>query len=278
MSTFDGFVDDASGPDGHDGSDGPAGPPQVSPSTAFMGARLVRDVDLPSLRGYDGPLAVVVTGGAGQVAGPAALCARTGLRLVRLEVGLRDLEDLATNARRVVAAVDDARASGTLADDVEVRVELPATGAAPSAGWLGAADEVSGADLGLTLRLDGAGGPGGTGGTAGTAGALAMLDAALDRELAFGWRGLTRAVPDGPGSLGFLNVLAATVLLFDGLPNPASALESRDVESLLGRTGGELARGRRWFRSFASADVATSLDDLAGLAARLDRTPSADGR
>ena len=70
----------------------------------------------------------MVTGGAGQVAGPAGLCAKLGLELAGLEIALRDLDDLAGNARRVATAVDAARVDGTLAEDVPVYVELPHVG------------------------------------------------------------------------------------------------------------------------------------------------------
>ena len=72
----------------------------------------------------------MVTGGAGQIAGPAR-AGRDGsdLELAGLEIALRDLDDLAGNARRVVAAVDAARADGVLDEDVPVYVELPHAGA-----------------------------------------------------------------------------------------------------------------------------------------------------
>ena len=66
---------------------------------------------------------------------------------------LRDLDDLAGNARRVVAAVDAARAEGVLDEDTPVHVELPR--AEVSASWLAAADEVAGAELRLKFRTGG---------------------------------------------------------------------------------------------------------------------------
>ena len=120
---------------------------------ALVGTFVVRDTDLPNLDGFDAPLSVVVTGGAGQVEGPAALCARTGLSLTALEIALRDLDDLPGNARRVTAAVDAARASGALGEDVAVYVELPAAGS--EHGWLAAADEVAAAELRIKLRTGG---------------------------------------------------------------------------------------------------------------------------
>ena len=70
-----------------------------------------------------------------------------GSRVAGVEIALRDLDDLAGNARRVVAAVDAARAEGVLDEATTVHVELPAT--EPSASWLAAADEVAAAELRL---------------------------------------------------------------------------------------------------------------------------------
>ena len=100
----------------------------------LVGSFVVRDTDVPLLRGSPARLSVVVTGGAGQLAGPAALCGKLGLALAGLEIALRDLDDLTGNARRVVAAVDAARSEGALADGVPVYVELPQADA--GADWL----------------------------------------------------------------------------------------------------------------------------------------------
>ena len=144
----------------------------------LVGTFVLRDTDLPQVRGFDAPLSVVVTGGAGQIAGPAGLCAKLGLSLSGLEIALRDPDDLVGNARRVVAALDAARADGVLAEDVPAYVELPHVGSTRS--WLAAADEVAAAELRLKFR---------TGGLEAdafpSAHALASwIDAALDRETA----------------------------------------------------------------------------------------------
>ena len=193
-----------------------------------LGAFAVRDTDLPLVRGFAGPLALVVTGGAGQVAGPAGLCARLGLHLARVEITLRDLDDPHGNARRVVAAVDDARAAGSLGGESAVHIEMPAAPA--GAGWLAAADEVAAADLRLTLPppVDGSA-------------LLGWVDAALDRELPFTIRGLRHAV-SSVSAFGFVNVLVATQLLFDGLPDPLSVLAEQDSARLLERVGGRRPR------------------------------------
>src|SRR6185503_5227974 len=70
----------------------------------LVGTFVLKDTDLPLVRGFGGPLSVVVTGGAGQLAGPAGLCARLGLDLAGIEIALRDLDDLVGNVRRVATA------------------------------------------------------------------------------------------------------------------------------------------------------------------------------
>ncbi|MDP2772531.1 MAG: hypothetical protein Q8O61_03160 [Nocardioides sp.] len=234
--------------------------------TAEQGADLVgtfvlRDTDLPQVRGttksFPAPLSVVLTGGAGQIAGPAGLCGRLGLDLAGLEIALRDLDDLPGNARRVVAAVDAARAEGALDDDVHVYVELPA--AEPTHQWLAAADEVAGAELRLKFR---------TGGVEAhqvptSATLTAWIDAALDRETPFKCTaGLHHAVRHDAGH-GFVNVLAATRLAFDGgsRDDVVNTLEDRDGAALAARD----LDSRRWFTSFGSCSVAEPLADLRAL-------------
>ena len=116
----------------------------------LVGTFVLKDTDLPLVRGFGAPLSVVVTGGAGQVAGPLGAAARLGLEVAALEIALRDPDDLAGNVRRVVAALDHARDEGTLGDDVRVHVEVPGP---VTPAWLAAADEVAAADLRLKLRL-----------------------------------------------------------------------------------------------------------------------------
>src|SRR3954465_16000258 len=107
----------------------------------LVGSFVLKDTDLPLARGFGAPLSVVVTGGAGQLAGPVGLCDKLGLHLAGIEITLRDLDDLAGNARRVVAAF---RAVET---EVPVFVELPHAGNTSS--WFAAADEVAAAELRL---------------------------------------------------------------------------------------------------------------------------------
>jgi len=233
----------------------------------LVGSFVLRDTDLPAMTlaaGVRVPVSVVVTGGAGQIAGPARYCAREqGYELAGLEIALRDLDDLAGNTRRVVTAVDAARDEGTLAEDVPVYVELPHVGS--TASWLAAADEVAAAELRLKFR---------TGGLEAeafpAAHALARwIDAALDRETAFKCTaGLHRAVrntsPEGFEQHGFLNLLVATKQAFDGaaVPEVVDVLESREGTAL---AAADRSGARRWFTSFGSCSVDEPLEDLRAL-------------
>jgi hypothetical protein len=181
-----------------------------------------------------------------------------------MEVALRDPDDLVGNVRRVVAAVDAARSEGVLADDVPVFVELPHVGS--TASWLAAADEVAAAEHRLKFR---------TGGLEPAAfpstHALARwIDAALDRETPFKCTaGLHRAVrhtgEEGFEHHGFLNVLVATRMLFDGatVDDAIVVLEQREAAALVEAARGlDLAGTRRWFTSFGSCSVAEPWTDL----------------
>lgn len=230
---------------------------------------VVTDDRLPAVPA-DLPVSVVLTGGAGNVAGVARLAARDGRPLAGIEVALRDLDDLAGNARRVVAAVDAARGAGDLDEDVPVYVELPQ--ADPTHGWLAAADEVAAAELRLKFR---------TGGVDAhlfpDARRLASwIDAALDRETPFKCTaGLHHALrhtsPEGFEQHGFLNLLVATAAADDMAPadRVAALLDERDPDPVLAAVrdlGDErLARARRWFTSYGSCSVTEPRDDLVAL-------------
>jgi len=237
----------------------------------LVGALVVRDTDLPPLRGTAARLSVVVTGGAGQVAGPASLCRRLGIELAGLEIALRDLDDLVGNARRVAIAVDAARGEGALADGVPVFIELPHVDS--TASWMAAADAVAESGLRLKFRTGGA-----EAHQFPTARALAeWIDAALDRETPFKCTaGLHHAVrhtgDNGFGvetdQHGFVNVLLATQLLFDGAPVPEAVeiLDQRDGAALASAAhAADLAGARRWFTSFGSCSVRDPLTDLSTL-------------
>ena len=79
--------------------------------------------------------------------------------------------------------------------------------------------------------------------------------------------GLHRAVrhePEGGGAHGFLNVLVATQVLWDGgsVADATDVLEQRDGQALAAT---EIGSARRWFTSFGSCSVTEPLDDLIAL-------------
>ncbi len=234
----------------------------------LVASLVVTDERVPAVADAEVPLSIVVTGGAGALAGALRLAARAGNRVAGLEIALRDLDDLAGNARRVVAAVDAARIEGDLDDETPVFVELPA--ADVTYGWEAAADEVAAAELRLKFR---------TGGTEAhqfpSAGQVAAwIDAALDRELAFKCTaGLHDAVrhrdPEtGFEHHGFLNVLAATAEADSGLgaADVAETLELTDEAELLGLARElDLTKARRWFTGVGSCSILEPLADLTHL-------------
>jgi hypothetical protein len=232
----------------------------------LVGPLVVKDTQLPDVP-TEVPVSVVLTGGAGAVAGVAALADRRGHRLVALEAAVRDLDDLAGNVRRISTAVDAARAEGGLAD-TQVYVELPP--ATPTPDWLRAADAVAEAEARLKFR---------TGGTEAhlfpeAVTVASWIDAALDRETPFKCTaGLHHAVrhrdhDTGFEHHGFLNVLLATRRAFDGgtVAEVAEVLDDHYANDLvaLARTS-DLAGARRWFTSYGSCSITEPLDDLVGL-------------
>jgi hypothetical protein len=232
----------------------------------LVGPLVVRDTDLAAVP-RDISVSVVLTGGAGAVAGVARLAARQGHRVVGLEAAVRDLDDMAGNVRRITAAVDAARAEGGL-DDAQVYVELPQVDPAPP--WLAAADAAAESEHHLKFR---------TGGLEAhlfpaPATVAAWIDAALDRETPFKCTaGLHHAVrhrdhETGFEHLGFLNVLLATRVAFDGgTPDDvAGVLDDHYANDLVAMARqGDLAGARRWFTSYGSCSVDEPLGDLVGL-------------
>jgi hypothetical protein len=232
----------------------------------LVGPLVVRDTDLPDVD-PELPVSVVLTGGAGAVAGVAALATKKGHRLVGLEAAVRDLDDMAGNVRRIITAVDAARDTGAL-EETSVYVELPQTD--PTADWLAAADEVAGAEHHLKFR---------TGGVEAhlfpaAATVAAWIDAALDRETAFKCTaGLHHAVrhrdhETGFEHLGFLNVLLATRVAFDGgsVDETTQVLDDHYANDLVAMARqSDLEGARRWFTSYGSCSVSDPLDELVGL-------------
>ena len=247
---------------------------RYAPHAELVGPFVVSDVRLPELAellvasGDDEPLpvTVVVSGGAGALE-PAARWADGSrhLELRGLEIALRDLDDLAGAARRVVAAAD-------LGLDVPVYVEPPVVQppGGPGHGWLAALDEVAAADLRLKFRTGGV-----TADLFPSAADLGTaIDAALDRELPFKCTaGLHHAVHHRAGDTGFehhgfLNVLLAVRATLDG-DDLTAALNERDASVVVARLeaiGSEaLVRARRWFTSFGCCGVSDPFDDLVSL-------------
>lgn len=230
-----------------------------------VGALVVPEHRLPDVPPDGPPVRVVAAGGAGAVAGIARLASRRGVTLAALDVALRDVDDLAGNARRVALAVDQARSAGDLDEDVRVHVELPAT--EPSYGWLAGADVVAESEMALKFRL----GPDVVASPEALAG---WIDAALDRETPFAFSpGLDRAVRRlGPASsaYGFVNVALATLALWDGEGSATATdlVAETDRSVLMTRLTGaadDLPRARRWFTSFASYAPDRVLAEIAGL-------------
>lgn len=248
---------------------------RAEPWAALVGSFVVSDHRLSDLRPLlerpapeeSLPLTVVIGAGAGGIAPAASIVEKLkGAHLTGIEVALRDPADLLSNARRIVAALDQARDLELVDDDVAIHVELPA--GPPTSGWLAAADEVAASELRLKFR---------TGGVDAdlfpTAETLAQwIDAALDREAPFkctaGLHNALRHTDPGTGfeHHGFLNVLAATRVALDG-GDVVATLEERVgatlVESL--PDAATLTRTRRWFTGFGSCSVTEPLDDLHAL-------------
>ena len=129
-------LDDALGRDRRRRRDLPAGRRPLHEATAAYGARTdagrqpsssapssSRTPTSPLVRGFGGPLSVVVTGGAGQIGRAAVgLCAKLGLNLPGSRSRCATRTTWRGNARRVVAALRD------VDTDVPVYVELPHVG------------------------------------------------------------------------------------------------------------------------------------------------------
>ncbi|MGI3780248.1 MAG: hypothetical protein ACRYG2_05665 [Janthinobacterium lividum] len=211
------------------------------PEAWAVGPLVVGDERLAGLDG-DVALSVVTSGGAG---GVAALARRAdGLRLVAVETVLRDLDDLAGNAARVVTA------AGELPDGALVLVGLPA-----GAGLVDAVEVVEAA--GLQGRLD----------LSAHRGAAEQMSVLVEADLGFKVTGLN-AETFGP--YGVVAVLMAVEALVDGA-------EAEDAEQLLvepdeARSRLALAawdealqgRVRRRLLGVDCDDVASTLDRLGG--------------
>ncbi len=213
---------------------------------------------------------LVVTGGAGAIEPAVTWVGRSeGLELRAVEFALRDEEDLAHNAGRLVKVIDSL---GEALDDVPVFAEPPIPQGMPSHGWLAALDELAAREISLKFR---------TGGLSDdlfpTSSQLAScIEASLDRELPFKCTaGLHHAVrhrdeASGFEHQGFLNVLLATRTSLDGggPEEVARVLDETDGEALASRLTADpdvATRTRQWFTSFGSCSVLEAHEDLVEL-------------
>lgn len=220
-------------------------------------------------------VSVVVTGGAG---GLVALARRNlpGIAVTAAEIALRDLDDLAGNAERVVAAAQELDP-----DQVTVFVELPF-----QHGWVAAIGVVEGGGLNGKIR---------TGGMEPdahpTPDQLAQaLSELIEADLPFkATAGLHRAWPNQVtnerGEMlpqhGFVTLLMAVEALVDGAGSAAAAdllrLDDpgRIFDALQAWDEATAARVRRRFRSFGCCGVNDPIDDLVSLGLL---TPPPDAR
>jgi len=201
-------------------------------------------------------VSVINTSGAG---GLLSLAGRQppGVRVVAVESALRDLDDLAGNAKRVVSAAT------ALDEAVSVYVEIPY---AP--GWERAVETVEAAGLFGKIRTGGLE-PADSPSTGQLSRQLSVL---VEADLPFkATAGLHHAWPTSssdpthPRQHGFLNVLAAVEALVEGAAedDAAELLQRSDPQVLVSSWDG--ARGqrvRRRMRSFGCCGVLDPVNDL----------------
>ncbi len=209
-------------------------------------------------------VSVVNTTGAG---GLLSLADRQidGLEIVAVESALRDLDNLAQNARRVVSAAEG------LPEEITVFVELPY-----SHGWEGAIEVIEAAELKGKIRtggVDPAMYP--------TSDQLAdQLHVLVEADLAFkATAGLHRGWPneghnadgDSLPQHGFLNILIALEALIEdaSVEEAAALLIATDHDQLAATIESwdeaTVARVRRRFVSFGCCGVTDPVDDLVSL-------------
>ena len=209
--------------------------------TAPVAAWLVDDDALPDLGPAfaDAPLHVRVARGAGDVLPALTWAARSPGVARWLGLGLRDDVETDTNVRRVVAALHSAQVEGVAPDDPDelaLVLSLPVyAGAGPTGlppALLRGLDEIAAAEAVLAVPCD-----------RGTGFVAALVDAALDREIAM----IGDRCP-GPassaGAIGWDPLLAAVRASLDGtgaehaLSDPDRAALDPDL----------VTRTRRWLR------------------------------
>jgi hypothetical protein len=205
---------------------------------------------------------VINTGGAG---GLIALAGRAvpGITVAAVESPLRDLDDLAGNAQRVVAA------AGELASEVEIFVGLPY-----SRGWQAAVGLVEAAGLfGKISVVDEMGRP------AQPDRLVEQLSILVEADLPFAVTGLNRALsqPESASSgqsaqpYGFLALLCTLDALIDGADQYAAAelLQSRSADqvatTIAGWDDARQHRVRRRIRNLDNDSIQRAIQDLVGL-------------
>jgi hypothetical protein len=196
---------------------------------------------------------VINTGGAG---GLIALAHRTspGLAIEAVESPLRDLDDLESNAARVVAAAAE------LPEGIDTYVELPY---AP--GWQAAVELVEAEGLLGKIRIDG----GQSGQLASAEQVADQLSVLIEADLPFSTAGLDRAWP-------VAKLLAAVGALIDGAEqhDAVNLLQAGDHDGIVATIGSwDTAthdRVRHRLRSVGCRQVPQLIDDLVamGLLAR----------
>lgn len=240
----------------------------------LIGPLVVRDTELAEVAravgagGAPNPvdLSVVITGGAGGLLALARRDLPGGVRVAAAEIALRDLDDLAGNAQRVVAAAQELDP-----DEVAVFVELPF-----QPGWVAAIEAVEAAGLFGKIR---------TGGLEPdaypTADQLAeQLSELVEADLPFkATAGLHRAWPNEVTSErgetlrqhGFVTVLMAIEALVDGAGTEEAAEllrlddPGRIYAGLEDWDDAAVTRVRRRFHSFGCCGVTEPVDDLVTL-------------
>lgn len=235
----------------------------------LIGPLVVADQRLAEVgRHRDGETAlqvsVVNTTGAG---GLVSLAGREvpGLDVVAVESALRDLDDLAGNAARVVSAAEE------LDSGIEVYVEIPY-----ARGWEAAVEVVEAAGLNGKIRTGGVD-PENYPSAAQLAEQLSVL---IEADLPFkATAGLHRAWPNAGRNAagaalpqhGFASVLIAIHALVDGaeIDDAVAVLSSTDHDQIATTIGGwdeaDAGRVRRRFRSFGCCGVTDPVHDLVSL-------------
>ncbi|MGH3358454.1 MAG: hypothetical protein ACRDO7_06595 [Nocardioidaceae bacterium] len=244
-----------------------------APYARLVGPLLCSDRDLRALaETVSAPLGLglVVSGGAGAI-GPALQHATKSehVEVLAVEIALRDEDDLARNAERIVRALDL-----DLPSDADAAIEVPRTyDREPAPSWFAALDEIAAAGHRLKLR---------TGGEYADAHPsehelATFIDAALDRECPFKLTaGLHHAVRNTASDSayeqhGFCNVLLATRALLDGATKDEAAivLARRDAQAIAAELAGwddtAATSTRRWFASLGSCSIEDPVADLHAL-------------